>query len=78
MKYINVFRAFFRDTESAVRVNREPVRWFDVKSGKSASNRLPVTSFAEVCNSSPVGLFAANDCSANESIETGSQKTQFR
>ena len=33
IKYINVFKAFFRDTESAVRVNGELTRWFDVKSG---------------------------------------------
>ena len=32
-KYINVFKAFFRETESAVRVNGELTRWFNVESG---------------------------------------------
>ena len=32
-KYINVFKAFFKATESAVRVNGELTRWFDVDSG---------------------------------------------
>ena len=29
-KYIKVFKAFFRETENAVRVNGELTRWFDV------------------------------------------------
>ena len=32
-KYINIFKAFFRRTESAVRVNGELTRWFNVESG---------------------------------------------
>ena len=32
-KYINIFKAFFRGTESAVRVNGELTRWFYVDSG---------------------------------------------
>ena len=32
-KYINVFKAFFKETESAVRVNGDLTRWFDVESG---------------------------------------------
>ena len=37
-KYINVFKAFFRATESAVRVNGELTRWFDVDSGTGQSD----------------------------------------
>ena len=32
-KYINMFKAFFEETESAVRVNGELTRWFNVESG---------------------------------------------
>ena len=32
-KYINIFKAFFTATESAVRVNGELTRWFEVNSG---------------------------------------------
>jgi hypothetical protein len=32
-KYINVFKAFFREIESAVHVNGDLTRWFDVESG---------------------------------------------
>ena len=32
-KYINIFQAFFKDTESAVRVDDELIRWFNLDSG---------------------------------------------
>ena len=49
-KYINVFEAFFRATESAVRVNRELTRWFDVDSGTEQSDVQGLPIFNLVLN----------------------------